>query len=174
MIVAAPEQPGVQVDSAFRGKGLQKMADQIGRQIGDILLVEGDLYDGISPAADVHCYQCQGIVHGYYGVSHPHNALLFTQCLIEGASQAKRHVLYQVMGIRPRSRNLEVEGSVLGELGQQMVKHPDPGGDLGITLAVDQQLQTDAGLLGFTLDDRYSFGHVFCLLGGLAFLSARR
>jgi len=41
VVVASPEDLGMQVDAGLRGKGLQEVGDETSRQISDFLLVEG-------------------------------------------------------------------------------------------------------------------------------------
>ena len=52
-----------------------------------------------------------------------------------------------------------------GQLGEEVVEHPDAGGDLEVTLPIHVELYSDAGLVGFTLHGGDSSGHLALLLG---------
>jgi hypothetical protein len=69
-----------------------------------------------------------------------------------------------VMRIGPGGGDLEIEGAMAGQLGQEMVEHPDAGGDLEVTLSVYVELYVDAGLVGFSLYGGDSLGHRSYLL----------
>ena len=60
--------------------------------------------------------------------------------------------------------NLDVEGFVSGQLSQEVVEHPDAGGDLEVTLPIHVELYVDAGLVGFSLYGGDSLGHLSYLL----------
>ena len=143
------------------------MPGHVRGQASHLLGVEGSIYLSIAPAAHVHSHQGEGLVEGHQGMGHADQALALPQGLPKGPSQDNGHVLDQVVAIGIGlgfRRDLQVEGAVLGQLGQHVVQHGDAGLHLILACAVDDYLDGDPGLAGVPFQDGLSIWHRSLLL----------
>jgi hypothetical protein len=143
VIVLSRKFSNVEVQAPFLCEGLEEVSNVLRRQLSYQLTPELQVDRRIRPAAEVHCDQDERLVHRNKGVSETRYAAPLSKSLVERLAQHEAYVLDQVVRVAldiSGRFNAQVESSVLGELLQHVVEHPDARADLVAASAIHIQV----------------------------------
>ena len=111
---------------------LQRVLDELGRELADPGIAERQVDDRVGPAADVDDGRGDGLVHRHGRVAEAADARPVAERLGERRAQDERDVLDRVVLVDlevAAGRHVEVEQAVVGERGEQVVVEADAGRD---------------------------------------------
>ncbi len=122
------------------GKRLERVLDELERELADALAPEGQVDHGIRPPAEVDDGARQRLVHRHPGIAEAADPGPIAERGAERAAEDEGDVLDRVVLIDRQvtvGPDLEVEQAVMAERAEQVVPEADPGGDRDPAAAVE-------------------------------------
>jgi hypothetical protein len=138
-----------------RGERLQGVLDELGRQLADARVPEGQVDDRVRPAPDVDDGRRDRLVHRDAGIAEAADARPVTERLGDRRPEDQRDVLDGVVLVDLQvaaRRHLQVEQAVMRERGQQVVVEADAGRDRRPPAAIQVEPDGDVGLARLARD----------------------
>src|SRR5277367_2531790 len=130
MRVAAADQVEVQVHSDFVGQRLHKVVHQLGLEVADALLADGDVVSQVRAAADIDNRSADGLVERYGRLAEALDSGAIAKRLAKGPAYYDADVLDRVMVVYVQiaaGLDLQIEKSVAREALEHVIEERHAG-----------------------------------------------
>lgn len=153
MVIAPREDYRVEVKPSVRGKRLEQMADQIGRELPHAGGGECRVKHRVCPPAQIDHHPRKRFIHRHITVRGADDPPPVTKRLIERFPQANKRIFSRVMLINVQIAicgNSKVKQAVRGEKGKHMIEKTDPCMNIGLACAIEGKGERNVGFVCMT------------------------